>query len=152
LIGISLLTLDPWTVGGTQTHARELVRALARHGTLDYRVYVSDIAPEAGGDLRTVVVPEFPAGRSRLGRVAGLTLATIADGRLRRRLDRDHAAAFHFPLTVMLPPRLCAATPKVKLPEWPRTSAGPSALVGAACAPGGWEPRTDRWRHSRSAW
>ena len=103
MIGISLLTLDPWTVGGTQTHARELVRALARHGTLDYRVYVSDIAPEAGGDLRTVVVPEFPAGRSRLGRVAGLTLATIADGRLRRVLDRDLAAAFHFPLTVMLP-------------------------------------------------
>jgi glycosyltransferase involved in cell wall biosynthesis len=103
VIGISLLTLDPWTVGGTQTHARELVRALADHGTLDYRVYVSDIAPEAGGDLRTVVVPEFPASRSRLGRVAGLTLATIADGRLRRALDRDHAAAFHFPLTVMLP-------------------------------------------------
>jgi glycosyltransferase involved in cell wall biosynthesis len=103
LIGISLLTLDPWTVGGTQTHARELVRALALHGTLDYRVYVSDIAPEAGGELRTVVVPEFPAGRSRLGRVAGLTRATIADGRLRRVLDRDHAAAFHFPLTVMLP-------------------------------------------------
>ena len=47
MIGISLLTLDPWTVGGTQTHARELVRALAEHGTLDYRVYVSEIAPEA---------------------------------------------------------------------------------------------------------
>jgi glycosyltransferase involved in cell wall biosynthesis len=103
VIGISLLTLDPWTVGGTQTHARELVRALAQHGTLDYRVYASDLAPEAGGDLRTVVVPEFPAGRSRLGRVAGLARATIADGKLRRVLDRDAAAAFHFPLTVMLP-------------------------------------------------
>jgi glycosyltransferase involved in cell wall biosynthesis len=103
MIGISLLTLDPWTVGGTQTHARELVRALAQHGALDYRVYVSDLAPEAGGDLRTVVVPEFPAGQARLGRVAGLARATVADGKLRRVLDRDHAAAFHFPLTVMLP-------------------------------------------------
>jgi glycosyltransferase involved in cell wall biosynthesis len=103
MIGISLLTLDPWTIGGTQTHARELVQALTDHGTLDYRVYVSDIAPDAGGDLRTVVVPEFPAGRSRLGRVAGLTRATIAHGRLRRVLDREHADAFHFPLTVMLP-------------------------------------------------
>ena len=55
-------------------------------------------------------------------------------------------------LTVMLPPRPCAATPTVKLPEWPGTSAGSSRPVGAACAPGGWEPRTDRWRHSRSAW
>src|SRR6185503_5421836 len=52
--GLPLVTLDPWTVGGTQTHARELVRALAEHGTLDYRVYVSEIAPEAGGELRTV--------------------------------------------------------------------------------------------------
>jgi glycosyltransferase involved in cell wall biosynthesis len=110
VIGISLLTLDPWTVGGTQTHARELVRALAEHGTLDYRVYVSEIAPEAGGELRTVVVPEFPASRSRLGRIAGLTRATIADGRLRRALDRDHAAAFHFPLTVMLPRVAAPAT------------------------------------------
>ena len=54
MIGISLLTLDPWTVGGTQTYARELVRALAEHGELDYRVYVSEIAPDAGGGLPTV--------------------------------------------------------------------------------------------------
>jgi glycosyltransferase involved in cell wall biosynthesis len=103
VIGISLLTLDPWTVGGTQTYARGLVRALAGHGRLDYRVYVSEIAPEAGGDLHTTVVPEFPAGRSRLGRIAGLTRATVAGGRLRRALGREHADAFHFPLTVMLP-------------------------------------------------
>ncbi len=103
MIGISLLTLDPWTVGGTQTYARGLVRALAAHGMLDYRVYVSEIATPAGGDLPTTVVPEFPARRSRLGRVVGLTRTTLADGRLRRALDRGHAAAFHFPLTVMLP-------------------------------------------------
>jgi glycosyltransferase involved in cell wall biosynthesis len=103
VIGISLLTLDPWTVGGTQTYARGLVGALAAHGELDYRVYVSEIAPEAGGDLRTVVVPEFPAGRTRLGRITGLTRATLADGRLRRALRREQASVFHFPLTVMLP-------------------------------------------------
>jgi glycosyltransferase involved in cell wall biosynthesis len=103
VIGISLLTLDPWTVGGTQTYANGLVRALSAHGGLDYRVYVSEIAPASGSDLPTVVVPEFPAGRSRLGRIAGLTRATLADGRLRRALDREQAAAFHFPLTVMLP-------------------------------------------------
>jgi len=103
VIGISLLTLDPWTVGGTQTYAHGLVRALADHGELDYRVYVSDIAAAAGGDLPTVVVPEFPASRSRLGRLAGLTRVSLADGKLRRALDREGAAAFHFPLTVMLP-------------------------------------------------
>jgi hypothetical protein len=84
VIGISLLTLDPWTVGGTQTYARELIRALSDHGSLEYRVYVSEIAPDAGGTLPTTVVPEFPASRNRLGRIAGLTRATLADGRLRR--------------------------------------------------------------------
>ena len=103
MIGISLLTLDASTVGGTQTYARALVRALAEHGTLDYRVYVSEIAPEAGGDLRTVVVPEFPAGRTRAGRIAGLAFATVRDRRLRRALGREDVAAYHFPLTVMLP-------------------------------------------------
>ncbi len=103
MIGISLLTLDPWTVGGTQTYARELVRALSDHGSLEYRVCVSRIASDAGGALPTSVVPEFPASRNRLGRVAGLTRATLADGRLRRALGREHASAFHFPLTVMLP-------------------------------------------------
>ena len=103
MIGVSLLTLDPSTVGGTQTYARELVRALAEHGTLDYRVFVSEIAPEAGGDLRTIVVPEFPAGRSRARRTAGLAFATLSDRRLRRALAREDVDAFHFPLTVMLP-------------------------------------------------
>jgi glycosyltransferase involved in cell wall biosynthesis len=103
VIGISLLTLDPSTVGGTQTYARGLVQALAAHGTLDYRVFVSDIAPEAGGDLRTIVVPEFPAGRSRPRRVLGLAAATLWDRRLRRALAREQAHALHFPLTVMLP-------------------------------------------------
>jgi glycosyltransferase involved in cell wall biosynthesis len=103
VIGISLLTLDPSTVGGTQTYARGLVEALAAHGTIDYRVFVSEIAAEAGGDLRTIVVPEFPAGRSRPGRVLGLAAATLWDRRLRRALAREQVQAFHFPLTVMLP-------------------------------------------------
>jgi glycosyltransferase involved in cell wall biosynthesis len=103
VIGVSLLTLDPSTVGGTQTYARELVRALAGHGRLDYRVFVSEIAPGAGGDLRTIVVPEFPAGHSRARRVAGLGVATVWDRRLRRAVAREDARAFHFPLTVMLP-------------------------------------------------
>jgi glycosyltransferase involved in cell wall biosynthesis len=103
VIGISLLTLDPSTVGGTQTYARELVRALAGRGTLDYRVFVSEIAPDAGGDLRTIVVPEFPGGRSRTRRVAGLAVSTLWDRRLRRALGREDVGAFHFPLTVMLP-------------------------------------------------
>jgi glycosyltransferase involved in cell wall biosynthesis len=103
VIGISLLTLDASTVGGTQTYARGLVCALARYGNLDYRVLVSRIAPEAGSELPVTVVPEFPASRRRIGRLAALTLVTLADGRLRRTFADIGATAFHFPLTAMLP-------------------------------------------------
>ena len=64
---------------------------------------VSRLAVDAGGQLPTTVVPEFPASRHRVGRIGGLTLATVAGGRLSRALSRVDAAAFHFPLTVMLP-------------------------------------------------
>ena len=40
VIGISLLTLNREAAGGTLTFARELVRALARVGELEYRVFV----------------------------------------------------------------------------------------------------------------
>jgi glycosyltransferase involved in cell wall biosynthesis len=103
MIGISLLTLDPGTVGGTQSYSRDLVRALSSYGSLDYRIYVSEIAPAAGGELRTTIVPEFPAGHRRPVRIAGLTLVTVSDRRLRRALAGEHADAFHFPLTAMLP-------------------------------------------------
>jgi len=38
-VGISLLTLVPSVVGGSETYARELVRGLARVGEHEYRVY-----------------------------------------------------------------------------------------------------------------
>jgi glycosyltransferase involved in cell wall biosynthesis len=103
VIGISMLTLDPGAVGGTQTYAREFVRALARVGELDYRVYVSTIAPDAADGLPSTTVPEFPAQRSRIGRVIGLARVALAPARVRRALHPDELDAIHFPLGVMLP-------------------------------------------------
>jgi glycosyltransferase involved in cell wall biosynthesis len=103
VIGISLLTLNTTTAGGTLTYARALVRALAGVGELEYRVFAPPSAPDAGGGLATTVVHEFPSGRTRAGRVAGLAFAAAAPGRIRRGLRRHPVAAFHFPLGVMLP-------------------------------------------------
>ena len=47
MVGISLLTLVPQLSGGSETYARELVRALARVGQLEYRVFAPSIAPDA---------------------------------------------------------------------------------------------------------
>ncbi|HEY2936822.1 MAG TPA: glycosyltransferase, partial [Gaiellaceae bacterium] len=101
MIGISLLTLVPGISGGSETYARELVRALGRVGELEYRVLVPTIAPEVDG-LPREVVAEYRASRSLPGRIAAMSLAAAAPWRLRRRfrgLD-----ALHFPLSVMLPP------------------------------------------------
>ena len=46
--GISLLTLVPGISGGSETYARELCRALARVGGLRYRVFLPEIATDAG--------------------------------------------------------------------------------------------------------
>ena len=70
MVGISLLTLVPGVVGGSETYARELIRALARVGELDYRVYVPTIAQDAARPLPSRVVPSYRAARSMPGRTA----------------------------------------------------------------------------------
>jgi glycosyltransferase involved in cell wall biosynthesis len=112
VVGISLLTLVPGIVGGSETYARELTRALARVGELEYRVFVPSIAADAGDGLPSQVVPEYRARSTMPGRIAAMSMAALAPGRIRRRLALDRLDAIHFPLSVMLPPvdRPAAAT------------------------------------------
>jgi glycosyltransferase involved in cell wall biosynthesis len=104
VVGISLLTLVPGVVGGSETYARELCKALARVGRLEYHAFVPTIAADAGDGLPTSVVREYRASRSMPGRMAAMSLAAAAPGRLRRALHADGLDAIHFPLSVMLPP------------------------------------------------
>jgi glycosyltransferase involved in cell wall biosynthesis len=103
MIGISLLTLNQEAAGGTLTFARELIRALARVGELEYRVFVPSTAPDAGDGLPSTLVRAFPASSTRLGRVTGLALAALAPARLERTLRPSELEAIHFPLSAMLP-------------------------------------------------
>jgi glycosyltransferase involved in cell wall biosynthesis len=99
-----MLTLVPGVVGGSETYARELCRALARVGELEYRAFVPTIAPDAADGLPTTAVPEYRASRTMPGRIAAMTLAALASGGLRRALGLAELDAIHFPLSVMLPP------------------------------------------------
>jgi glycosyltransferase involved in cell wall biosynthesis len=99
-VGISLLTLVPGVSGGSETYVRELVRALGRVGTNEYRVFLPGIAADVQG-LPSEVVTEYREARSIAGRVTAMTAATLRGGPIRRRfrgLD-----AIHFPLSVMIP-------------------------------------------------
>ena len=100
-VGLSLLTLVPGISGGSETYARELVRALGRVGRFDYRVYVPPIADDVDG-LPVEPVPEYRASRSTGGRILAMTRASISRGSITRRfagLD-----VLHFPLSIMVPP------------------------------------------------
>ena len=98
-VGISLLTLVPGVVGGSETYARELVRALDRVGELEYRVFTPAIVDDIEGQR----VRAYRASRTTPGRIVGMTKAAVAPGSLRKELRLDELDAIHFPLTVMLP-------------------------------------------------
>jgi glycosyltransferase involved in cell wall biosynthesis len=105
MIGIGLLTLVPGVVGGSETYARELVRGLARVGTLDYRVFVSAAAADVVGDgLPTVVSRRYRSSYSMPGRAAAMASAIAFAPRLRHELELDRLEGMHFPLTTSVPP------------------------------------------------
>jgi glycosyltransferase involved in cell wall biosynthesis len=102
VIAISLLTLVPGRLGGSETYVRELLRALDRVGDLDYRVVVPPLAAGSGESLPALVVDRYPRARSVPARLAGMTLATIRPTPLRRAFG--DAEVVHYPLTVQVPP------------------------------------------------
>jgi glycosyltransferase involved in cell wall biosynthesis len=97
VVGISLLTLVPGEIGGSETYARELTRALLAHGELEYRIFLPPIVDDLPGEQ----VPEYRARSSIPGRLAAMGLAAARPGPIRRRLDT--ADAVHYPLTIALP-------------------------------------------------
>ena len=98
-VGISLLTLVPGVVGGSETYARELVRALGRAGELEYRVFTPPIVDDIDGEQ----VRSYHARRTMRGRAAAMSRAAVAPRRLKREMRLDELDAIHFPLTIMLP-------------------------------------------------
>ncbi len=101
MVGIALLTLVPGELGGSETYARELLRALARGGELDYRVLLPPVAPDGAGGLPAEVATEYREARTIPKRLAAMTLATARPGPLRARLAG--ADVVHYPLTLRVP-------------------------------------------------
>lgn len=100
-VGISLLTLVPGEMGGTETYVRGLTGALVEVGTLDYTVFAPPAARGAGGGLPEVVVDEYGTVRTRGGRIVALARAAMRPRPLARHFaDVD---VVHHALTVAVP-------------------------------------------------
>ena len=101
MIGIALLTLVPGEVGGSEAATLGLLEALARTGTLPYRVYLPPVAPDAHGGLPHDVLGAYGTARTFPERLAAMTRAAARPGPLRQRMAS--ADVVHYPLTIRLP-------------------------------------------------
>jgi glycosyltransferase involved in cell wall biosynthesis len=101
VVGISLLTLVPGELGGSETYVRELLRGLARNGSHDYHVLLPPAAPEAAEGLPAEVANEYRKARTVPERLLAMGMAAARPGPLRAHL-RD-ARIVHYPLTIRLP-------------------------------------------------
>jgi glycosyltransferase involved in cell wall biosynthesis len=100
-VGISLLTLAPNDLGGSETYARQLVRSLARVGTLEYRVLVPAQAKDAAEGLPAVEVQD-----PRIGRRGPFRIPAMAFLARRSRAVTSELGALdvmHYALTVPVP-------------------------------------------------
>jgi glycosyltransferase involved in cell wall biosynthesis len=102
-VGISLLTLSPGDLGGSETYARQLVRSLSTTGTLDYAVFVPANAKDAAGGLPTIAVPEAPVAVARKGPFRILTMALSSFRSRNVRAKVETVDVVHYALTVPLP-------------------------------------------------
>ncbi len=102
MVGISLLTLVPGQLGGSETYVRELLRGLGRVGELSYRVLLPPVAPDAAEGLPAETAVEYRAARTVPQRLLAMAAATARPGPLRRRLRG--ADVVHYPLTLRIPP------------------------------------------------
>jgi glycosyltransferase involved in cell wall biosynthesis len=102
MVGISLLTLVPGQLGGSETYVRELLRALGRVGELDYRVLLPPVAPGAAEGLPSETATEYRRAQTIPQRLLAMSAAAARPGPLRARL-RD-ARVVHYPLTLRVPP------------------------------------------------
>src|SRR5262249_28355597 len=82
MVGISLLTLGPGELGGSETYVRELLRGLGRVGELSYRVLLPPVAPDASEGLPAEIATEYRRARTIPERLTAMTAAAAHPGPL----------------------------------------------------------------------
>lgn len=100
-VGISLLTLAPGDLGGSETYAVQLIRALGRVGRLEYTVFVPRRAKNLAGELPSIEVEDPRAGSHGPSRIPLMALAARRTRDVGEELEIIDV--LHYPLTVPIP-------------------------------------------------
>ena len=101
-VGISMLTLVPGKMGGSESYARDLCRGLIARTDVDVVAFVPRTARFAGEGLPSTVVPCHSFGQDRFKSAAVMTQLAMR-GRTRRLFDALDVV--HYPFTVPIPSR-----------------------------------------------
>ena len=161
VVGISLLTLVPGELGGSETYVRELLRGLGRVGEHTYRVLAAAGRARRGrGPARPRLRPSTGRARTVPQRLPRWAQATLRPGPLRARLA--DAGVVHYPLTIRIPrvpqptrrdaARRPAPRPAVDVPAGrARVSQRRLAPLGARRRPGDRDQRVRPRPRDRSA-
>jgi glycosyltransferase involved in cell wall biosynthesis len=100
-VGISLLTLAPSDLGGSETYARQLTRTLATVGTLEYTAFVPARAVDAAGGLPAVEVRDSRIATRGPARIPAMAVSALRSRDVKSSLE--HMDVVHYALTVPLP-------------------------------------------------
>lgn len=104
-VALSMLTLVPGGMGGSETYARELVRGLARSERVDATGVVARVGAGFCDGIPEVVVPRVHGGPSTAARIRTLAEAGLAGPSVRRTMSRFDVVHVPFTAPVPRPPR-----------------------------------------------
>lgn len=105
-VALSMLTLVPGDMGGTETYARELVRTLGRSAAVEVTTFVSRVAAGSSPGVDERVVPGVTGGATSRGLVRTLVEAGLVHrGAIRRAQAGFDVVHAPFTTAVPLPPR-----------------------------------------------
>jgi glycosyltransferase involved in cell wall biosynthesis len=107
---LSMLTLVPGVVGGTEVFATELARALQRRSDCTVATFVNAAAGAAHPDLPSIIDHTYSTSSSAPGRLLAMARTSL-DGRHRRTTyGLDRFDVIHYPLTIPIPSAGAAAS------------------------------------------
>ncbi|MBK4346461.1 glycosyltransferase family 4 protein [Lacisediminihabitans changchengi] len=100
-VALSMLTLVPGGMGGSETYARELTRQLATVDEVSATAWVPSTARGFSEGIAERVIAQVHGGPTTLDRLRALTTATVFARSIRRELAS--ARVVHYPFTVGAP-------------------------------------------------